>query len=221
MITEKDLDARLAHADRSLTVEEAALDALSIATREVARARRSRTRVVIAGGLVLGLAAAGAAAPAAAGVVRAFLAQADWFPRAGGEVLPDSEWVDTSAPDLRDYLENTYPDDLPLAPGQNRASLIDQVAEIHQTNPGLTQQVSLRRSFERLVHEAWIAEWIDADAVGDARRAEIAADVLAEAPDWPAFVATDGGGITDRMRDLAAAAADGDSATVRRLGAGG
>ena len=225
MVTDEQLDARLVRADRAreVPVETRSLDDLALAARAEAR-RRGRRRItggaVAGGALALALVAGGfAAAPAVGEAIRAFIAQTGIVPgeeEAGSEVAPGSEWIDTSASDLRDYIESIYPAWLPLAPGQDRAALIDQVTGERAANPGMQQEVGIRLRFEWLVMDAWLDEWIAAHSVGDAGREVKAMNVLLESRDWPASVASDGGGVhtmhvllIDRM-----AAGDAEAAQV-------
>ena len=200
--TEDELDLRLSRADRavSLQLPDVISDRLLVATRREAT-RRRRIRVgVIAGVLSFTVAGAGLAGPAAADAIRHFLAQSSWHPKAGGEILPNSEWVNVDAPDLRDYIDSVYETSLPLAPGQTRASVVDLEVKAWAGMTGVTQEVGLRSDMERTVYSAWICEWIAADDAHDQTRKSAAAGVIAEAPTWPATLATDGSGGTASMR---------------------
>ena len=212
-LTDNELDARLAVSRRG--IREAAIPAEMISRtvtdfRTTARRRLLRTRVtaVVAAGVIL--VSGAVAAPAAANIVQRFLAQSPWSPAAGGEILPQSEWVNTGAPDLTEYISSVYPDWLPLAPGQTRDSVISQMSAQSAANPGLTQEVSLRRSLELTVYVGWLGEWLSAHDAGDIDRMDAAAAVLQDAPSWPALVATDGGGVTKLMAGVAVEIADGN-----------
>lgn len=210
-------DSRLAAISRPPRVSPGALDMLAVAAqREGVTARRRRITIVgvsallaIGGGVV--------AAPAAADVVRSFLAQSGWFPQAGGEILDESEWIDTSQPDLRDYLETVYPTWLKLAPTQTRTAILDDVAENAAANPALTQEVSLRRGIEARAYCGWAVELLDAQRVGDQRRYDEAAAIVLSASEWPALVATDGGGITDRLREVGIDAVNDDKGAAHAV----
>lgn len=197
---DEDLDRRLAGLDRAEPVAPAVLDALANAAHREGRSSRRHRLVagVLSGLLVLG--GGIVAGPAAADVARRFLAQANWFPSAGGEILADSEWVDTSAGDLRAYVESIYPEWLELAPSQTRGSVLDGVVAISAANPGLTQEVGLRRMIETDAYCGWAVELIQAHRADDDARYDNAAAIVLAAADWPAIVATDGGGISDRLR---------------------
>lgn len=203
-----DIDRRLTAADRAHAADAGTLDALAVAARREASLSRHRRLVAIGVSALLAVGGGVVAAPAAADAVREFLAQSDWFPSPGGEVLPASEWVDTGQPDLRAYLDTLATDGVELAPGQDRDSLLDAVAESHAANPGLIQEVGLRRSFEVRAYCGWAVELLDAHRDGDDGRYDSAAEHVLSAAEWPALVATDGGGITDRLRDVGHAAVD-------------
>lgn len=218
MITDEELARRLDHAAapaRRMTAPTNAVALLVSDTRRKAEStslRRKITTGVVAGSVVVGL----AASPAAAEAIRQFLAQSDWTSE-GTEVIEGSEFVDTSASDLGAYIEWIYPEWLPLAPGQTESGVIEQVRSGLAANPGLQQEVGIRRQLEHAVYVGWIDEWIDADAAGDADRRAAALAILAEAPTWPAFVATDGGGVTYIMAGYAAEIAAGDTDAAQEL----
>lgn len=219
MITDEDLSQRLARAAASAqnAVVPSGTVALLVsdARRKAASAslRRRITAGVAGGALVIG---GLVATPAAADVVRHFLVQTGWTSE-GTEVIADSEWVDTSESDLGAYIEWVYPEWLPLAPGQTKAGIIEQVRLAHAENPGVTQEVGIRRSLERAVYVGWLDEWIAAHEAGDDARTAAAVEVLSEAPSWPAFVATDGGGVTYIMAGFAAELAAGNAEAAQEL----
>lgn len=209
-ITDDELDARLAQAAAAApSVHPGTAALLVMATRERARSRMLRRRIAATAAGTALLIGGVAAAPAAAEGVKRFLAQSDWQPAAGGEILPDSEMVDLGAPDLAEYIDSIYPEWLPLAPGQTRAALVAEVAAASAQADTMTQEVGLRRALERLAYIGWLDEWIAGHAAGDGAREDAALAVIADAPTWPAYVATDGGGITAFMSRVAAALAAG------------
>jgi len=211
---EHDLDSRLARLSRSVDVGPEVLDVLAISTRDVARStlRHRLIAGVTAGLLVLG--AGAVAAPAAADAVREFLAQTGRPIGSGSEVIPDSEWIDLGAPDLRQYVESIYPEYVLLAPGQTRESAIDVVVEMWGQRNGETQAVGLQRTVETLAFCGWTTEWISAREDDDPGRAKTAAEMMLLTTTWPAVIATDGGGIVDDQRGYANAAIAGDRAGV-------
>jgi hypothetical protein len=198
MITEDELDTRLAREARSMSnvaLSSATARSLVKEGQRAAKSASTMRRVVVGASASVVIVGSLAAAPAAAQVIREFLAQSDWTSD-GTEVVDDSEFIDTSAPDLREYIEWTFPSQLPLAPSQSRESVIDAAFAQLSADPGLRQAVGIQRTIEHLVYVAWIDEWIDAKHSGDSARQDAAADVLGEAAAWPAFSATDGGGVT-------------------------
>jgi len=211
MLSDEELDERLAKAQRAdVTAPEARLDALlaeATAHQRTPRPRRSAAAIAIVGALIVG----GATLPAAAEGLRTFLAQADFFPEAGGEVLPNSEWVDTSAPDFPDYLRATLSSDATLPPGMTRDELVERIIAQSTANPGLTQEIGLRRTYEMIAHCGWMAEWQRATRDADTDAVRLATAELQAATEWRALVATDGGGIMDLYRDVAEFAAAGDA----------
>lgn len=199
-VTDTELDSRLARADtaEAFAFDAALLDRLASDAQAAARRRSVRARLAGAGIAVAVVVGVSVGTPAVAEVVRAFFAQTGQVPTedsAGSEAVPGSEWIDTSASDLRDYIETIYPEWLPLAPGQDQAALIDQVVDERERNPGLQQEVTVRLRFEWLMLDAWVDEWIAAHAAGDATREATALTVLLEARGWPASLASDGGGV--------------------------
>lgn len=154
---------------------------------------RRRACAAVAGAAVIG--GGVFAAPAVAETIRHFIAQTE-IVFGGSEVIEDSEFVDTSASDLGEYLESIYPAQLQLAPRQTKKGLIEQVRAAHSAEPGVTQRVGLIRSFEHAAYVGWIEEWLTAHDAGDKTRMAAAAKVISDAATWPAFVQTDGGGIT-------------------------
>ena len=207
-MNDADIDRRLRAADCAHAIDGGTLDALAVAAQREGRTSRRRRLTAIGLSALVVIGGGAVAAPAAADAVRQFLAQSDWFPAAGGEILPDSEWIDTGQPDLRAYLDTVSTDGVELAPGEDRDALLDAVAESHAANPGLTQEVGLRRSIEVRAYCGWAVELIDAQRVGDDAGYDRAAAVVLGAAEWPALLATDGGGITDRLRDVGQAAVD-------------
>ena len=207
-MNDEELDRRLAPVDRPPQVSAAVLDSLARAAHiEGTKARRRRlwglgvaSMLVVVGGAV--------SAPAAADVARHFLAQATWFEASGTEVIPGSEWVDLSSDDLGEYIEYIYPDDIPLAPSMTRDEVLVRTYEVWRGSDGLSQEVGIRHTVELIAYCGWTIEMVDADYSWDEGRYDRAVDKLFEAAEWPATVATDGGGIVDQMLVMAEAAED-------------
>jgi len=214
MMSEHELDDRLARAKRSeLSAPDMFFDTLHTEITQVrgsSRAPRKAAIVAIVGALVVG----GAALPAAAEGLRTFLAQADFFPEAGGEVIPDSEWVDTAAPDFPEYVITTLWSDATLPPGMIHDEIVERIIKQNLENPGTRQEVGIRRAYEVIAQCGWMSEWRQSTLSGDDEAARAAAIQLQAATTWRALIATDGGGIMDFYREVAEAAASGDARTV-------
>lgn len=157
-----------------------------------------------------------------AAVASGYLARTGWFgsPNPGspegtrpvGTEADGSEWIDTSAADYGDYAVTLWPAYATLPSGYDTAAFARAIAA--DAPEGLRQVTGIRSEFEQNARCAWRAEWLDADALGDAARAAIAARTLTEAATWPATVASDGGGIVEEERAVAGAATAGDRAGV-------
>ena len=214
MVSEQELDDRLASAKRGdLSAPNAFFDAmLAEAAQDRPSSRASRKAVVVAivGALVVG----SAALPAAAEELKKFLAQADFFPASGTEIIANSEFVDTSAPDFPEYLRATFWTDATLPPGMGHESLLERIIELHTANPGLTQEVGFRRFYEVVAQCGWMSEWRQATLRGDDNAVRIAAAQLQAAATWRGIVTTDGGGVIELYQEVASAVATGDAATV-------
>lgn len=211
---ERQLDERLAlMRGPSLTATHDEFDRLISEVSQsvdVPTTTRRPSRRLVAAGIAVAVIASGAALPAAADGMRQFLTQVEGL-GPGSEVIEGSEWIDTEAPDLVEYARATIPDEIPMAPGTERDQILRLVIALHDQEPAITQEVGLRRTYEVLVHCAWAAEWRRAFDEGDSAARDRAVDVLRSAADWPAIVATDGGGITDLYREYAALAEAGDT----------
>lgn len=220
MIDDEELTQRLSRAgarQRSVAVVPPGTVSLLVAdTRRRAESRSLRRKMLAGIGSVAVLGSGIVAAPAAAEVIQQFLAQTG-IVFGGSEVIEDSEFVDTSASDLGAYLESIYPEDLPLAPGQTPEGVIEHVRAERSAQPGITQKVDLVRSLEHAAYIGWIDEWIAANEVGDTERMATAAAMIADAATWPAFVATDAGGVTYMMSRYAEAVAAGDVDAAQEL----
>lgn len=201
MITDDELTERLrrqAARYPAPRVPSPVLHALVTETRKATESTSLR-RKITAGVASIGVIGGGfLAAPAATAAIERFLAQTS-ITFGGSEVIEESEFVDTSAADLDEYIDSIYPEWLPLAPGQTRSELIEQVRAAAAAEPGITQEIGIRRELERVVYTAWIDEWIAAYRTDDAERMSDASRVLSDAATWPGFVGTDGGGVTAIM----------------------
>lgn len=186
-----EIDERLRSLDRMADVRMPA-EVLDRAVADVRAGRRWRRGALIGAAL---LALGGLlAAPVAANAVREWLAVAEWQPEAGGEILPDSEMIDLSAPDLPEYIASRYPEWLPVPPGSSREQLIADVVDHWQNVPeaGFTQEIGFRWEFERLAYCGWLETRLTSNDLAELTRAD---QVLEEAIRWPAFTATDADGV--------------------------
>jgi len=209
MIDDRELDMRLASLARAVDVDDATLNRLAADARADGH-RGWRARLIALGsGVLVVLAAAITVTPVAADALREFLAIAEWYPEPGGEILPDSEWVDIAAPDLREYVESIYPDYLVLGPGQTREQVVSDVVGHWDGLDGVTQEVGLRLDMEMAAFCGWAQEWRAAYDSGDPDRAEQARDAMLVTTTWPAQAATNGGGIVDHQRAIVDQAVDG------------
>jgi hypothetical protein len=219
MISDDELGQRLSCTDpaRAVSPSDDALDSLLRDTRgdipAVAPRRRRRlvTGVALAGVILAGSAAA---LPAAAGVL-SFLAQTDWKCTWGSECGdPEGQWIDTAEADFVDYTATVFPYDLPLPPGVDAEELrITAANQMHNT-PALKPEIGVIHHFESQIYCAWVGEWLQRDNAGDLTARAVASKVMIQNADWPATVATDGGGITEVQRALGHAALNGDRESV-------
>lgn len=211
MVSEQELDDRLASAKRGdLSAPDAFFDAVlaeASQDRPLSRAPRKAVVVAIVGALVVG----GAALPSAADELETFLAQTGWDPPTSSEIIAGSEWIDPSAPDFPDYVRATFWTDATLPPGMNHDALIEWIIELKTANPGIQQEVGIRRYYEVVAQCGWMSEWNQAMRRGDDNAARIAAAQLEAANSWRGLVTTDGGGIMERYREVADAAAAGNT----------
>lgn len=129
----------------------------------------------------------------------------------------DTEWLNLAADDLPTVVASLYPEWLPLAPGVTADALTARVTDAMAQQNALAQETLVRRTYEYEAYRDWIGAWITAHSAGDSAGQAAAATVLTEAADWPAMVATDGGGVTDVMRAFAERIAAGDADAAQAL----
>jgi hypothetical protein len=160
--------------------------------------------------LVLALAALALVPTAAA--VGELGARTGWF---GDEALTEedgSEWLRTDARDFRVVVAGLVPA-LELPAGARWQDEVDRQVRIGREQPGLMQETGVRATLESYARCAWLRYWlVNRD---DASRAERAARIVAWSAAWPATVATDGWGVREAIRRVAAAARADDVAAVR------
>ena len=63
----------------------------------------------------------------------------------------------------------------------------------------ITQDIAPTVRYENIVRCLWQKEWLDQHQRGNAQGQAAAASVLRQSLAWPATVATDGGGVVERM----------------------
>jgi hypothetical protein len=190
------------------------------------RRKRQVAAVWITVGMVVG---AGIATPAVA-TVRSFLAQTGVIPQAEPSTSPGyveetevslgSEWIDATARDYADFALTVYDLSLPLPADYHPEDVatrvaVDQMAIAGgEQTPVLTQETSVKRTYETAVRCVWINNWQAARKAGDVDEQAASAEILRQSASWPATVATDGGGIVEGLLSYAEAARTGNAALV-------
>ncbi|WP_454812461.1 hypothetical protein [Paenarthrobacter nitroguajacolicus] len=135
--------------------------------------------------------------------------------------VPGSEWINPLASDYAEFAKSKY-SSLPLPPRydeerlKNASSLKE--AKVYQDNDQgsgtVTQDIAPTVRYEGLVRCLWEAEWLDLHSAGDQEGQAKAVSVLKQSLAWPATIATDGGGVVDRLAASVAAAEAGNAETV-------
>lgn len=217
MISDHELDARLAQLDpaRSVSVADTAFDQMLSGVRASPRRghRSLRISAIIAGGVIV----LGAGAFPAAAAIQAFLAQTvETTPGAGTEAIPGSDWIDTGAEDIDEFVASRYPESLPLPDGVDPADVVATVVFSISQSRGLRQEVGVGVAYESYIYCRWVDVWLTTDSSGDFAGRDYAARIMMDATTWPARVASDGGGVVDSQITFARAAAAGDRAEVQR-----
>lgn len=191
-------------------------------TRDVSRLlrrlhRRRRRWLPIAVGTLGAALLMGGLAPAAASWM--FQAQTGVVDSSGGsEAVKGAEWIDSSESDFESYMESIYPRWLPLPSGVDQSRFAAQEANRYAdvTGEALVQDVTLQFTYEMAAQCLWRDEYLRAVGAGDSARATAALDVLDDAASWPAIVASDGGGVSDSLREMASRARAGDPEPLAR-----
>ena len=127
-----------------------------------------------------------------AAVASGYLTRTGWFgsPNPGspegtrpiGTEADGSEWIDTAAADYGAYAVTLWPAYAPLPAGYDTEAFARSIAA--DAPEGLRQVTGIRSEFEQNARCAWRAEWLDADALGDADRAASAVETLTVAATW-------------------------------------
>lgn len=217
MINDDELGARLTKLDRAQSViaTDESLDEL-LHKITIPAKRRANHLKLVSGLAVGGLLVIGVGVLPAAAAVRAFLAQVVEEPPGGGtEVIPESDWIDTGAGDIREFVASRYPDALPLPRGVARNDVIDTVAFSISRTAGIRQTTGVDRAYESYIYCRWVDVWLTSDAVGDGAGKNYAANIMHDAATWPATVAGDGGGVVEQQTKFATSAESGDSLGVQ------
>ncbi len=176
---------------------------------------------MLVGGLIV-LAGAGVALPATA--LTAWLARTGEFgnPTTSTEV-DDAEWIDLGAPDAPQVVIDAYPAYLTLPDDVPREAAIANVSRIFDRMSeeagakALAQEGLMTQTYEGFALCAWTDEWLAAHESSDAEQADLAATWLSDTGNYPALVANDGGGVINAILGFAAAAREGDAATVEEF----
>ena len=198
-------------------------DALDEMVRSVSRGSRPRFSsrrtkwLSIVGGLSV-IAIGAGALPATADAVRSFMAYSvDQTGRGGTETIPNSRWIDTSQSDVAELVQSKYPESLPLPTGVLRSDVESTVAYSITQMGGVTQDVAIDVAYESYLFCRWTDVWLESDAQGKSSTRDAAAKVLADAVQWPAFVAVDAdGSVTAMRKQHGADAAAGNRAGVQQ-----
>ncbi|MBT2586947.1 hypothetical protein [Arthrobacter sp. ISL-95] len=236
MMNDEQLDAQLRGADpanRWAFEPEAAHNVLrelrtGVSEQSKPKRRRRWISLLVAG--AVGVAGVGVASPAVAqfmGFLTEDVENPPPVPTSTGDGatrnldIRDSEWINPLASDYARFAKTKY-GSLPLPPGYDEERLKDasasKEAKMYQDNDQgsgiITQDIAPTIRYEGLVRCLWEAEWLDRHSAGDQQGQSTAASVLKQSLAWPATIATDGGGVVERMTLSVAAAESGDSKTV-------
>jgi len=148
------------------------------------------------------------------------------------EAIPTSEWINPLASDYAEFAKTKYAS-LPLPLGYDEALLknasASKEADMYRGNDQgdgiITQDIAPAVRYEDIVRCIWQKEWLDQHQQGNAQAQSEAVTVLRQSLAWPATVATDGGGVVQRMTQTVSAAESGNAAQVEedqwRLGCQG
>jgi len=190
------------------------------AERSRGRLRRSSIGKWVATGSLIAVVGVGVAVPAAA--LSSFLARTGEFgdPTTSTEV-DESEWIALGADDAPQVVIDAYPDYLTLPPGVPRDAAIADVSKIFARldaeagGQGLAQEGLMASTYDGFAICAWTVEWLTAEKASDADREQLAADWLSDTDNFRTLVASDGGGVTEWLMEIASAARAGDVNALR------
>lgn len=137
------------------------------------------------------------------------------------EAIPNSAWINPLASDYAEFAKTKYAS-LPLPPRYDGALLKDasarKEADIYRANDQgngiITQDIAPMVRYEHIVRCLWQKEWLDQHQQGNVQGQAAAVTVLRQSLAWPATVATDGGGVVERMTLTVSAAETGNAEQV-------
>jgi hypothetical protein len=218
MITDEDLDARLWRIDPARSFPELNGEVSRLVEDHLTRSRtaprrRLKRRGIIGIGVLAALLIGGV--PAAAGASNLYKALSNWYPAAGGEVLRNSPWVDTSKSDFPALAESIYPSWLPLPSAVSPTTIERSTVKTFTDNPGLTQEITIEGGFERAAYCTWVGDWLANDTKGNIPARQTAAMTMIAAAKWPGTVAANGGHPDVVKQGLGAKALSGDRSAVQ------
>jgi hypothetical protein len=125
-----------------------------------------------------------------------------------------TEWLNLSGEDLPAIVAEAYPDGLQLPASDGRREAIQKVdalmAGLGSEPNSLAQEGLITTTFEFWAICAWYDEWLIADDADDAPRRDAASQWLGDPGHYPSIVANDGGGVVDRLLEVAGGAVAGD-----------
>ena len=177
-----------------------------------------RHRFVV--GSLIALAGVGVAVPAVA--ISSLLAHTGDFgdPSTSTEV-DDTEWIALGAEDAPQVVIDAYPAYLTLSEGVPKEAAIADVSRMFARmsdeagGQALAQEGLMTQQYENFAMCAWTDEWLTAHKSSDKSGEALATSWISDFDNYRAFVANDGGGVKDRLTVVAAAANDGDAATMK------
>ncbi|WP_127791897.1 hypothetical protein [Agromyces sp. LHK192] len=189
---------------------------------EALRASSQRTRRRRIGALVAGV----VAAVLAIGVAVPVTAVGAWLSARTGQYGDPSqsteedgtEWLNLTGEDLPAIIDSAYPEGLQLPAGWGRVDAIERVdatvARLGNDEDSFIQEGLVTTTFEFWAVCSWYDEWLVADAADESVRRGVASDWLLDESHYPSIVAHDGGGVVDRLQEVARGAAAGDRTLV-------
>jgi hypothetical protein len=179
----------------------------TIAKRDVRRRRgtpfrlRARPRIALAIAIAVCI-------PVATAAAYQLSSQTGWFGDSGMTENDTTEWLRSDAPDFGEAVAALAPS-LRLPRGGSWQVEVERQAKVGRSRPGLIQVTAVERDFETYARCAWIRAWTIAFTRHEGARAASAAAMIEASAKWPATLASDGGGVVDRIRSLGAAAKQG------------